>query len=252
MVGVTAGYLRAQTEWVSRVPDIFDEVSEDLRADRAQAIAKRYAGLFIAAFVAVLAGTGVYEWVHNQQIAKAEAEAARFIAATPKAANKDGTEQVTLPLTADGIAALRDIAAAGSPGYRTLARFKLADADWQAGRQASAIAGWQAITADTDAPQVMRDLATLVAAQRQLDSADPAALKAQLLPLLSENTRWRPFAEQSLAMLAIRTGKTDEAIKILRNLMKERDVPQGVLRLAADVLQTLGAPPQVDQEQSRG
>ena len=43
------------------MPDIFDEVSEDLRAERAQQMLKKYGGLLVAAAALVLAGTGAWQ-----------------------------------------------------------------------------------------------------------------------------------------------------------------------------------------------
>ena len=44
------------------MPDIFDEVEEDLRAERAQAIGRRYGVLGVLAAVLIVAGTGGYVW----------------------------------------------------------------------------------------------------------------------------------------------------------------------------------------------
>jgi len=43
------------------VPDIFDEISEDLRNDRAVGLAKRYGVWLLGACVAVLVGVGAQQ-----------------------------------------------------------------------------------------------------------------------------------------------------------------------------------------------
>ena len=55
------------------MPDIFDEVSEDLRAERAQQMLKKYGGLLAAAAVLVLAATGgwqAWKWHESREAAR--------------------------------------------------------------------------------------------------------------------------------------------------------------------------------------
>ena len=55
------------------MPDIFDEVSEDLRAERAQQMLKKYGGLLVAAAALVLAGTGAWQgwqWHQSREAAR--------------------------------------------------------------------------------------------------------------------------------------------------------------------------------------
>lgn len=62
--------------------DIFDEVSDDLRTERAIALARRYGGLLVVLLVLVLLGVGAqqaYRWYQTQQNNKA---ATAFLALT--------------------------------------------------------------------------------------------------------------------------------------------------------------------------
>ena len=52
----TPGFLRRQQRAGDHVVDIFDEVEEDLRAERAQQLLKRYGGLIVAVLVVIVAG----------------------------------------------------------------------------------------------------------------------------------------------------------------------------------------------------
>jgi len=67
------------------LPDIFDEVEEDLRAERARALGRRYAGLGIALAVLILAGTGGYVAWQQNRTASVNAVADRFITAQKQA-----------------------------------------------------------------------------------------------------------------------------------------------------------------------
>ncbi len=224
------------------LPDIFDEVEEDLRAERARAFGRRFAGTGIALFVLILAATGGYvAWQQNRQ-ATANAVANRFITA---AADADKATRGTADagLAAPAAATLADIASRGPEGYRVLARLRLGALQWQTGQHAQAIATWQAISDDASAPRLMADLATLTSAQHQLDTADPAPLKNRLQALAGASNPWRPMAEQLIALLDVRTGNTREAATIMQRLSTDQMAPEGMRQMAADVLTTLPPPP---------
>lgn len=222
------------------MPDIFDEVEEDLRAERARALGRRYAGTVIALIVLILVGTGGYVFWQQRRAQAADAVAARFIAAARDADRAGAAADAD---TKAASATLAGIAADGPAGYRVLARLRLAALQWQTGAHAQAIAGWQAVADDTAASPLLRDLATLTGAEHQIDSGDPVLLKQRLESLTAPDNRWRPLAEQTIALLDLRTGNLREAAGIMRRLAAEQDVPEGVRGMAADLLTTL--PPDI-------
>ena len=219
------------------MPDIFDEVQEDLRAEAARRLARRYSGLAVAVLVLILVGTGVVVWWQEQQKVASEATASRYLAAAAAAdklaAGKDG------PGAAASLAA---IAASGPEGYRTLARLRLAAVDWQAGHQAQAISTWQAVSDDGSAPRLLRDLATLSRVQHQVDSGDPTVLRQQAEALTAQDNPWRPMAEQVVALLDIKAGKPAEAFAIMQRLSNDPTAPSGIRELAGDLMQTIDVP----------
>ena len=220
------------------MPDIFDEVEEDLRAERARAFGRQFAGTGIALLLLILAGTGGYVFWKQSREAHANAIANRFIAA---AAQADRATKTTPDpaLAAPAAATLADIAAHAPTGYRILARLRLGALQWQTNQHAAAIATWNAIATDPAAPKLMADLATLTSAQHQLDTADPVPLKNQLQALTSTGNPWRPMAEQLLALLDLRTGNTREAAAIMRRLTVDPGAPDDMRQMAADILTTL-------------
>jgi len=214
------------------VPDIFDEVSEDLRADRAQAMLRRYGGLMIAAMVATLAGVGAYEYWHEKQLAAADAVAVKFMAA-----QKDS--QVAVP-PKDLAQQFANIAATGPAGYKLLATLQLAALDWDAGRHDKAVAAWNSVATDPHAPELLRELATVTSVQRQVDTGDAKALKAQLLPIVQGGGAFRPLAIQIDALLDMRLGRTKEAKELMHALLSDPSTPQGLRQLTQSLLASLG------------
>ncbi len=229
------------------MPDIFDEVNEDLRAERASRLARKYGVLVAVALVLTLAGTGGFVWWQQRQQAAAEAVAAKFIAADKQA---DALKQAR-----PGPAVLQDfstLAASGPEGYRVLARLRLAALEWDAGKQAQAVADWAGVSDDAGAPQTLRDLATVASVQHQIDSGDAQILKAQLQPVLSGASPWKPMAEQVLAMLEIKLGHIDAARAIVKSLAGDPGVTEGVRQMAADLLLTLGTAPSTKGSTTKG
>ncbi len=215
----------------ARVPDIFDEVSEDLRADQVRALLRRYGVLLVLAMLLTLAGVGAYDWWNQKQTASADSVAVKFLAAQKAAASKSPPKDLA--------ATFADIASTAPSGYRILARLQLAAAEWNQGQHDSAVADWKGVSDDAHAPQLLRDLATLTSVEHQVDNGDARILKAELAPIVQNGGRWRPLAEQITALLDIRLGRTPEAKEIMKSLTADPQAPSGVREMAQDLLLTL-------------
>jgi hypothetical protein len=216
-----------------RVVDIFDEVEEDLRAERAEKLLKKYAWLLIAVVVAIVgAASGWQLWnrYKNQQDAAA---AARYVA-IQNALQQPGVAQ------AGQLAALDRLAVDAPEGYKILARMRAAGVKADAGDVPGAVALWNAVAADSSADPLLRDLASLLATARELDHGDPAQLQARLKPLAAPGNPWSTLAQEQLAMLDLRAGKVDDARKTLQALSVDIDSPSGLRARASALLAGLG------------
>ncbi len=218
--------------------DIFDEVGEDLRAERARQMLRRYGGLAVAALVLVLAGVGGWEAWRTYQTRQDAGAATDYLTAMSLAD--------ALPPDADAaarapaIAAFQHVAATAPAGYRALARLRLAALLAGAGKPADAAAAWNALAADADADPLLRDLANLLWAQQGVDSGDPALVSARLKPLTAADNAWHQLAQMYMALLEVRTGKTDDARATLRILSADLSAPEGLRGRAAGLLDRLG------------
>jgi hypothetical protein len=217
------------------VVDIFDEVDEELRAERAQQLLKRYSGLIIAAMVLVVAAVGGWQawnwWQAKQDMVAGQ----RYLAAMAL---------MQLPAAGaapQGVTADFDRLAQSAPeGYRTLARLQAAALKAQNGDLPGAIALWNDVATDTSADPLLRDLANLLWCQHQIDTADPAVLEGRLKALAEPGNAWRPLAQEQLALLDLRQGKTEAAKTALSKLAQDVTAPDGVRQRAAALLGRLG------------
>jgi len=217
------------------VVDIFDEVDEELRAERAQQLLKRYAGLIIAAALLVIgiaAGWQAWRWWQAKQDMAA---GQNYLAAM---ALMQSSPAGTAPQSVIGD--FDKLAQSAPEGYRTLARLQAAALKAQRGDQAGALSLWNEVASDTSADPLLRDLASLLLCQHQIDTGDPALLEARLKALAEPGNAWRPLAQEQLALLDLRQGKTEAAKTALSKLAQDVTAPNGVRQRAAALLARLG------------
>lgn len=215
--------------------DIFDEVDEELRAERAQLLFKRYAGLIIAVAVVIVAATGGWQYWRWRQAKEDQAVAQRYIVAL--------SLQASPAAAADRKALAADYAAIANTapeGYRTLARLQEAALQAQSGNLKAAADLWESVATDNNAEPLLRDLANLLWCQHVIDTANPAILEGRLKALAEPGNVWRPLAEEQLALLDIRQGKTQAAKTELSRLARDVTAPEGVRGRAAALLARLG------------
>ena len=215
--------------------DIFDEIDEELRAERAHVFLKRY-GAFIAAgillIVGAAAGWQAWRWWQAKQDAVA---GQRYLAAIALLASPSaGAERQVL------INDFSAIAREAPDGYRVLAWLQEAALKAEAGDLRSALTLWNDVATDEGADPLLRDLGNLLWCQHQIDTGDPALLEARLKALAAPGSVWRTLAQEQLALLDIRQGKTAAAKDALGKLAQDATAPNGVRERAAALLARLG------------
>ena len=212
------------------MPDLVDEVDEELRAERAKRLAQRYGG--IAAGVALLGmaaigGWEAWRWNEGRQAASA---AGRFLAAAQSSA-EDGADLAAVA------ARFQEVAREAPAGYATLARLRAAALLAETGDTSGALAAWDALARDGGADALYRDLATVMWGLHALDTGDAGQVEARLAPLAREGQPWRASAREVVALAQIKRGAVAEARVALQALAADPATPQGVrgraLRLAA-------------------
>ena len=217
--------------------DIFDEVDEDLRAERASRLLRQYGWVLAVAAVAIIGGTIGWQAWERWKASQDAAAAQRYMAAQAAAV---ATSIPGAPGRADAIVALQQAAASAPQGYRTLSLMRAAGLEATGGDIQAAVSTWNQVAADAGADPILRDLASLLAAQYQLDKGDPAMLEARLKPLAEPSNPWAPLAREQLALLDLRQGKIDAAKAGLKALAESTTAPDGVRQRAAAVLAGIG------------
>jgi hypothetical protein len=216
------------------LPDIFDEVEDDLRADRLRRTLLRYGGLLAGLAVAVIVGLAGYQGWKYYEGKQAVKLAESYLAASKLADGPAG------PGHAEAAKRFADLAARSGPGYRTLARLREAALLATDGNAAGANAAWDAVANDSAADPLLRDVANLLWAQHNIDAGDPTAVAERLKKIAAPNDPLHGLAQEAQALLDLRQGQTDQARDMLHLLVQDTSAPQGVRQRAAGLLELIG------------
>lgn len=181
--------------------NIFREVDEELRSDRMRTLWRRFGPYIIGAAVAVVLAVAVNEgwaWWQNSNAARASDE---FYAALDL---KNGGD------LAGAQTALDTIIASGNSGYAQIARFAEAGLLARQGKNAEAVAAYDALGA-AEGNARLRELALVLAANVLVDSGDVAGVQQRVGGLTGADNPLRNAAREALGLAQYKAGQLDEA-----------------------------------------
>ncbi len=214
---------------MSEVDSFIDEVTEEVRRDKLFAAFRKYGWIAILAVVLLVGGAAWKEYSAAQQKASAQA----FGDAVLAAQSKDKPEAVYKALTAiktqGAQVAVADLLAA-------------AEAE-KAGDTKAALARLDAVAGDNTLPRAFRDLALLKKVTLAGDAMS-ADQRNQVLAALSQPGRpYRPLALEQLALMAVKAGKTKDAIAQFAKIAQDAGVTPGLRQRATQMIVALGGAP---------
>jgi hypothetical protein len=219
------------------VVDIFDEISDDLRADQAAKLLRRYGALLVLAAILVLLGVAGQQLWQGYQTRQNQGAAARYLAITRQIDNQAAA--ITNAQRQADARQLTAFAATAPAGYRSLARLRAAGLYADAGQTDQADAMWKAVSADSGADMLLRQLADLLWAQHALGIAPDIAVAARLQPLTATENIWHGLARETQALLYLHQGKTDQAKALFSEIASDPSAPEGVRNRADGLLAQL-------------
>jgi hypothetical protein len=213
------------------VADIFQEVDEDLRRDKALAFWKKYQNHIIGfCVIAVAATAGVSGWRYYRQQA-IEAHGTAYLQAMQ-----------TLDHDPKAAAAQFEALAKDGGGFAVLARFQQADQALKDGDKAKAATEFTAIATDGSVDKAVKDLAAITGALAWLDAGKPDEASKLVDPLTGDGEAYRFSALEIQAQVALAAGDRKKAKDIytqLKQLGSLPSAPQGVSARAEIMLERL-------------
>lgn len=207
------------------------EIDEELRQEKYAKLWKKYGTYVIAFAVLLVVGVAGYQGWRAWDIKTRTEHSERFLAALDLRAAGD------LEAARNALAELADDA---GKGYATLARFQEAALLQELGDRRGAVAAYETLSNDRSIPESFRQLAVILGALLDLDSADPHALNERLVPLTEAGSPWRFTALEVTALLAVRSGDVGRAREIFTQLSEEASTPPGIRGRASEMLAILG------------
>lgn len=209
--------------------DIFKEVEEDLRRDKAVDWWKRYSiYVYTGAAVVVIATAGYQGWrSYDLKLRGQQADA--YAEATALAQSGD---------VAQAQAELEALSDPAGTGYPLLAALTQAQLAAEAGDTATAERVWSELAAGGGV-EALNELGALFAVMHKMNEADPAALRGELRPLAEPEAPYRFTALELLAALALREGDTAAAREHLTKITDDPAAPAGSRSRAAELLASL-------------
>ena len=195
--------------------DIFQEVDEEVRREQLAKLWQRYGHYLVGLCILIVAGVGAwrgYQWWETKKAGEAGTafEQAAALAETGKHQEAE--------------AAFAKLATDGTAGYRVLARLREA-AELAPTDSKAAIGAYDAITADTGAGQLTRDLAAVRAGYLLVDSAPYSELRERLEPLTGADRPFRHSAREILALSAWKSGDMAAARQWTDLIMSDPQTP---------------------------
>ena len=202
--------------------DLFREIDEEIRHDRALEIWKKYGNYFIAVALLIVAGTAGYRIYSHFEQQKAEALGLRFQVAL---------EASTAGRSEDAAKEFAAIAAEGAKGYAWLARFRGA-AEIAVTNKDEAIKLYDALATDGSIPLVLQGLARLRAATLAVDDVSFDDLKARVEPLLPQGAPWAALARELLGTKKLAANDYKAAGEYFDAIVTDDEAPQSVKQRA--------------------
>jgi hypothetical protein len=196
--------------------DIFREVDEDVRRDKAAEFWSQYqVYIYVAAALIVLATAG-YRFYEYRRTLSAEAAGAAF----QQALKLDAEGK-----TADAKTSFAQLQNDAPAGYRVLARFAEAASVVKSDPKAGAEA-YDALANDSSVDPLFREAARLRAALARLDAGDVTGAKGALETLASPTGTYRNTARLALGALALKDKDYKAAGTWLDQVVADPQAPQ--------------------------
>lgn len=227
--------------------DVFlREVDDALREDEMRTAFQRWGKLAIVAVVVLLAALGGYLFwqQHRHQVAASQGE--QFTIAL---------DDVEAGKLGDGAKKLTALIGDSTDGTKAAARMMQAGIAIEQRKPADAVQLFEAVAADTSAPQPYRDLAAIRAVATNFDAMKPEDVVARLKPLAEPGKPWFGSAGELVGLAYLKQGKTNLAGPLFAAISRDKQVPEtlrartrqmaGLLGVDAidDVARAAGTPP---------
>ena len=193
------------------------EVDDAVRQDQYAEAAQRYGRPIAIAVIIGLALFGGYLFWDNRQKAAQEKDSEALVSAL---------DQVERGNLGSASTALDPIIADGGDGVQAAAQMLKAGIAMEQAKPDEAAKLYDTVAANGDAPQAMRDLATIRGVTARYDRMRPVDVVAKLKPLAVPGNPWFGPAGEIVAMAYLDQGKSAEAGTLFAAIAKDKNTSE--------------------------
>ena len=210
------------------VNNLFKEIDEELRQDKATLLWKQYGNTFIAAIIAVIVAVAGYEGWKAYDMSVRTSQGQKYA---------EGLELTEKDQFDTAKATFQELAGEGSSGYATLARFQEAAVLAQEGKAKEAANAYFLMAQNGEMDKLYREMAAVLGSLNGLDVLDHQKIISQLKPLVGSSSPWRHSATEITAFAEAKAGNKAKAAELMKSLMDDASAPPGVRQRAAEFAQ---------------
>ncbi len=212
--------------------DVFvREVDDALRQDQMENFIKGKGVAVLVLIVLVLAGLGGWLYWNHYQKTQREKHAEAYVQAL---------DSVTSGNLADAKAKLQALTGKDVKGNAVPARLMLAAIAQEQDDAKGAAKIYEEVSADTSAPQPLRDLATVRLVAARFDDMKPQDVVTRLKPLAAPGNAWFGVAAEMVGMAYLKMDKPDQAGPLFAAIAKDESASEGLRSRARQLAAVLG------------
>lgn len=217
------------------------EVDEAVRQDQVGTVFKRHGLAIGGGLVLALAAFGGWLFWSDYRERQLEERSEKLITTLDKvdAGQIDAAD-----------AELAALAAEGSSATAAAAKLTRAAIALRNNRKQEAVALFESIATDADAPQAYRDLATIRAVAVQFDQMKPQEVIDRLKPLATPGNPWFGSAGELVGMAYLAQNKRELAGPLFAAIAKDEKVPQTLRSRTRQLAGVLGYDAVVDVDRT--
>ena len=193
------------------------EIDDAVRQDQYSDFAKTYGRPLLALLVVGMLGFGGYLFWESREEATFEAHSEQLVSALDQAqaGNFDSADKTAAALVADN-----------GGNAAVLAQMLQAGVAMEQGDPDKAAELFATVSADEDAPEILRNMATIRGMTATFDSRDPQEVIDAVQPLAVPGEPFFGSAAELVAMAYLEQDKRDEAGALFGEIAKAEDVPE--------------------------
>ena len=210
--------------------DLFQEIDEELRQDKASKLWSMYGKYIIAVVIIIIGSIAGYRFWQHDQIDKAEK--ASVIYESAMALGSSGDAQGAIKI-------LSDPEVSKSPGYMALAKMQKANLALKIKDIDGAILTFQAIKNDDAVASIIRDLAHFNYILVRLKAKSETLEIRKLDELIQSNNPWRFMAKELRVSRALDNGNITLAETLLSELADDENTPDRLRGRMTELLKAL-------------